>query len=324
MRARITHRTSLFYDEGADPSLDRPAHVRAGSGLAFVNTPSGPRLLVIQDDASFLALVDVRAHPARVTSSIALPAGPNGKRTFDEASGTKKHKLDLESVTVLPGSDGPLVIALGSGSTDQRERIVVARVDQAPPAVELVHAHALYASLRAHPILREAVPGGAELNLEGVAHVGPRVMLFQRGNGVGAVNAVFALDTRAFLAFLHGGQAPAILDAREFHLGTVPSPFGTDNVALTFTDAFAHDGRVLVVAAAEASPNAVDDGEIVGCAFGVLGADLAPILDESGAIYVGKPEGLAVDEHDPTRGYLVVDKDDPSVAAELLTIRIDA
>src|ERR1043166_8109663 len=133
--ARIVSRTKLFYAGGADPSQDRPAHVRAGSGIVPVETPKGPRLLVVQDDASFLALVDPVTKKA---DSIALPAAPGGRRTFDEASGTKKLKLDLECVTVIDG----VVFAFGSGSTDQRERVVVARVDREPPEVNVVDAGA--------------------------------------------------------------------------------------------------------------------------------------------------------------------------------------
>jgi hypothetical protein len=34
LEARVLSRTPLRYAEGADPDLDRPAHVRAGSSLA--------------------------------------------------------------------------------------------------------------------------------------------------------------------------------------------------------------------------------------------------------------------------------------------------
>jgi hypothetical protein len=44
-------RAPLRYDEGADRSLDRLEHVRAGSSLAWV--PGG--IAVVQDDANFLS-----------------------------------------------------------------------------------------------------------------------------------------------------------------------------------------------------------------------------------------------------------------------------
>ncbi len=57
--ARVLSRRPLRYDDGADATRDRPAHVRAGSGCAFVDIPGvGRRLAVVQDDAHFIALVN--------------------------------------------------------------------------------------------------------------------------------------------------------------------------------------------------------------------------------------------------------------------------
>ncbi|MGZ3477188.1 MAG: hypothetical protein ACXWUG_26785, partial [Polyangiales bacterium] len=50
----IRGRRELRYGLGADPSIDRPAHVRAASAVVRMGT----RLAIVQDDASFLALVD--------------------------------------------------------------------------------------------------------------------------------------------------------------------------------------------------------------------------------------------------------------------------
>lgn len=336
-RARITSRTPLWYTAGADSSLDRPAHVRAGSGLALVDTPRGRRLLVAQDDAAFLALVTVDAHGRPVdVEPLTLPAGPGGARQFDDAPGgrgNKKHKLDLEALVCLADDRGPIAVALGSGSGPARERAVLVRLDQEPAEVRVVEVPALYAALRAHPLL---LTNNAELNLEGAALVRGAaaerminhavVRLFQRGNGRGGVDATFDLDARALLAHLEGsGPLPPFLAARRWDLGTVSTNEGA-RVRLTFTDACTWRGRVYVVAAAEASPNAWDDGEVVGAAFGVLdedGARLLPILDEQGAPFVGKPEGLALDD-DGEQGFIILDPDDPAAPAELCTIVVDS
>jgi hypothetical protein len=147
--------------------------------------------------------------------------------------------------------------------------------------------------------------------------------------GGGGVDATIDVDEGALLAFLHGrGGVPKFFDASAHMLGDV------GGVRLTFTDACARDGTIFVTAAAEACPNAVDDGEVVGCAFGtwlpstgdVVGAGrwrLDAIVDEGGARWVGKPEGLALHPHDATRAWIVVDKDDPSQPAELLTLALD-
>jgi hypothetical protein len=323
MTARIVARAQLRYAEGPDATLDRPAHVRAGSGLRYVETVAGGRLVVAQDDASFLAVVDPTSMRA---TSIALPAGPGGKRLFGDDRGNKKDKLDLECVETFTVDERPLVVALGSGSLPPRERAVLARLDRGVASVQVVDASALFAALRAHPLL-----ASCELNLEGMCRVanaaagGPaRVRLFQRGNGAGAVDATIDVEAAAFLAYLHSkGGVPALLDVRVHSLGEVKG------VRLTFTDACARGDTIFVTAAAEACPNAVDDGEVVGCAFGTWLApsaqwQLDPILDEGGKPWVGKPEGLALHPSDPARAWIVVDKDDASQPAELLTLTLDS
>ncbi|HEY1098109.1 MAG TPA: hypothetical protein VGF99_04245, partial [Myxococcota bacterium] len=91
---------------------------------------------------------------------------------------------------------------------------------------------------------------------------------------------------------------------------------------LTFTDATRHaDGRVFFLAAAEASPNAIDDGVVVGTAVGRIdGAALQvlPLLDERGAPLLDKVEGIAFAADG--RCFVVVDKDDPDVPADLLIV----
>ena len=89
--ARVVARWPLRYADGADAAVDRPAHVRAGSSLAWV----GDRLVVVQDDANFLALVDPRDASVQVTT---LPAAAGGTRQFDDGRGNKRLKMDLEAV----------------------------------------------------------------------------------------------------------------------------------------------------------------------------------------------------------------------------------
>src|SRR3712207_3817046 len=82
LETRVVRRLPMRYAAGADATLDRPAHVRAASGLVW----HGPRLVVVQDDTNFLALVD----PATgLAESIALPAGEGGRRQFDDGRGNK-------------------------------------------------------------------------------------------------------------------------------------------------------------------------------------------------------------------------------------------
>jgi hypothetical protein len=96
---------------------------------------------------------------------------------------------------------------------------------------------------------------------------------------------------------------------------------------VSITDAVAlPDGRVLVSAAAEDTPDAVADGPVVGTAIGVIeDGDLRTVLPLAGVEHPPKVEGLAlasVAGHEVTL-HAVVDQDDPTRASSLLTLRVD-
>jgi len=319
--ARVTARTPLFYTRGADRSVDRPAHVRAGSAL--VDLGSG-RLAVVQDDASFVAVVDVASGLVR---DVPLPS-EDGVRLFDDTRGNKKRKLDLEAAIAL---DDDLLVAFGSGSTSAREHVVVVRkARELAPVVEVLHARELYAAMRA---AREL--SGSELNIEGVAVSGDDVVLFNRGNGaklggvepVDATARVSRASLAAYLRALAAGaeaSAPLLRDIVAWDLGEVA---GT---RLTFTDAaaLAGGGGCAFLACAEACPDATRDGPVVGVAIGRLDdgarrAELAMVRDERGEPLLDKAEGLAFDARAASRAFVVVDKDDPAIPSELLELALD-
>jgi len=329
--ARVISRTPLFYRHGADATLDRPAHVRAGSALARLGKG---RLAVVQDDASFVAILegDGGSLAGLVVRDVPLPSA-DGVRQFDEGRGNKHAKLDLEASLAL--DDGELLVAFGSGSTEVRERVVlVERPGGDDPRSTIVEARALYAAMRT-----EAIFAGSELNVEGAALAGEDVMFFQRGNGAPrdgrvALDATARIDRAALLAYLRGltsgdvgleRECPPLLHVVQWELGDV------EGTRLTFTDGVAlHAGRGAwtgFVACAEASPDATRDGPVTGVALGRLDdrarvAELALVTDERGAPLLDKAEGVAFDEHDPRRAWLVVDRDDPASPAELLELRL--
>jgi hypothetical protein len=315
---RVIDRHALRYTAGADAATDRPAHVRAGSACCFVDVPHlGRRLAVVQDDANFIALVDV-ANPTDV-DVVVLPEGVGGVRQFDSGRGNKKHKLDLESAVVVDIDGAPTLLALGSGSAPAREVVVVVRFGE-HVEVRVVPLPGFFALLKARRDF-----AGDELNIEGLVVVDDVLRLVNRGNGAGvAVDAMIDVSLADFVAHIaepssSSSPPPQPGVCRAFNLGIV------DGVRLTLTDATrARDGRLVVLAAAEASPNAVDDGEVVGTAVGVFNTDEAPtiyaLLDEHGAPLRDKVEGIALDPHDADVAWVVVDKDDPHAPAELLRV----
>jgi hypothetical protein len=324
IRVVVVTRRPLWYAEGAAPALDRPFHVRAGSGLAWLDVPgAGPRLVVAQDDASFLGVLD--PEPGEVCA-LTLDHVDRGMRQFDAARGNKKRKLDLEACCTIQRGGQALVLAFGSGSLPARERVVVVEPGKRP---RIVDASALYAALRACTTF-----AGSELNVEGAAVIGDSLRLFQRGNGaprggLRPTDATCDLDLEALLAYLDDPALPPPVPRSpvEWDLGSIRG------CRLTFTDACAGRGGVAFLAAAEASPDAVEDGEVVGVALGWIPegegeARWGLVREPDGAPFLGKCEGLAWARGAPVasgriRAWAVVDRDDPDVPSELCALEIE-
>jgi hypothetical protein len=297
--------------------VDRPAHVRAGSGLGPI--PGG--LALIQDDANFVALIT--RDPLHVRA-LSLEAGKEGERQFDASRGNKKHKLDLEACfTVADGAaDGTLLVAMGSGSKEYpaREGMVLVRgCESAHPRVTHVHLPRFYARLR-----REYDFAGSQMNIEGAVHLGDRVRLFNRGNGaaragLAPVNATCDLAWDAFFAHVldpERSPAPEPSNVVRYDLGSVGGiPFG-------FTDAASWRGATLYSAVAEDSPDVIEDGPVHGSAIGVIdggGARCAVLTDGSGAVFTGKVEGIQP-LGDDDRLLAVVGADDHTVPSLLCEV----
>ena len=267
--------------------------------------------MVVQDEVNALAMVDARGH----VTPLLLPRGVDGHRAFDDGRGNKHHKLDLEAAVVLP--DGRLV-AFGSGSMPVRETLVVVGPDERPV---LVDGSSWYAMLRAEPAF-----SGSELNIEGAVVRASELLLFQRGNGaprgqLKPVDAVGAFELGAFAAWLDGrAGAPVLRWVMQADLGRI------GDTRVSFTDAaVTQDGRLIVLACAEDSPDAVRDGPVLGCRVGFLEDDrlvMTDVLDEHGRPCDLKLEGI---EHRPGTVLdfdVVSDMDDPAEPARLGRLRM--
>ena len=314
LTALVVNCTPLLYRAGPDERFDRPAHVRAASSLAAV----GDYLTVIQDDANFIAWFDPTLVHVEV---VPLPAGHEGKRLFDDGRGNKRWKLDLEACLFEPA--GQRLFAFGSGSSPWRERIVsVTNLFSQSPTVTVHEAAAFYAALRAATDF-----AGSELNIEGAILLDQtRLRLFQRGNGaphgsLRPVNATADLSWDSLLAYLQAPQTPApfaLENITPYNLGMI------DGVPLTFTDAALVSSGVLFSAAAEASPDAIQDGPVAGSGLGIIGRDGAArwtlLLEEEDRPFIGKVEGVAVTA--AGNCYVVIDKDDPQIPSELCQVEL--
>ncbi|HZO14613.1 MAG TPA: hypothetical protein VFB62_15175 [Polyangiaceae bacterium] len=303
LAARVLRRFEVAYAEGASVDEDRPAFVRAASGIAWV----GDELAIVQDDASFIAI----GRPGELFRSIALPRGPGGRRRFEVALGNKYDKLDLETCVAR----GERLLAFGSGSLPVREQI--ASLSMSDGRAVMIDAAPFYAELRSAPDF-----AGGQLNVEGAAIVGDVLRLFQRSNGRhGGHPASVDVGLGAFLSWLDGtGPVPALENARTYDLGEVRG------VRFGFTDACEFGDAVVFVASAEASPNAVDDGELLGSLLGVFddsSGRWAPLCDERGGTSNMKAEGIAIHHQHADRAWVVIDPDDPNQPAELCEVGLE-
>ncbi|WP_250034197.1 DUF6910 family protein [Paractinoplanes maris] len=295
MRLRVEQASTLTFDDGTP--------VRAASAVA----PFGDGWLVVQDDATHAAWVrDGSVTPVRVVEAV------EGLEVFSSAAGTKHLKPDFEAACPIPSRG---VLLLGSGSTAARMRVALVTLDGTAGA-DLSPLYALVAA-------RLGLPVGL-LNLEGACLVGDRMRWFQRGNSAAGVpTASVDVELPALLAAVSGFPADrvGVSGVRRYDLGFVRG------VALAVTDAVAlPDGRVLVSAAAEDTPNAVDDGPVVGAALALLDDEAVVAVAELPAVdgTAPKVEGLAVRDvtSDGVRLLAVVDVDDALVPSRALKITL--
>jgi hypothetical protein len=232
---------------------------------------------------------------------------------FDARSGTKLRKPDLEAAALLQLGEQTVVVALGSGSTSQRERLVVIPLQGVPWAVD---APELYAALRAAL--------AAPLNIEGVVvqEGDPCVRLLQRGNGTGGLDAVLSFPKSWLLERLHPESSPLEPPRIEVQLWQLGELGGG---RLSFTDGCAcPDGSFMFLASAELTDNTVDDGLVTGSVLGCAGPEggwWAPLVDPSGSVVPLKAEGLAP-AGSPDRWLVTVDPDDVDLPSELLTVEL--
>ncbi|MDQ3257789.1 MAG: hypothetical protein M3R15_28530 [Acidobacteriota bacterium] len=317
LHARVISSTPLLYRAGANMSLDRPAHVRAGSGLARI----GNYFAVAQDDANFIALIDCESGEV---SAIALPAGVAGRRQFDDRRGNKRFKMDLESCALVSHAADDWLVAFGSGASPSRERIaVLSDWTCGSPRVEIYDVSALYAALRATEEF-----SGSEMNIEGAVFVDGCIRLYGRGNGAARdglvpLDATCDLDWTELCAHLSNPSTPppVPMNIIQYDLGTF------DGLRLGFTDAAINSrGGVFFSAAAENSPDATHDGWVAGSALGVFGSSgevrWAVLQDTAGDRFKGKVEGLVFARELPYRAFVVLDQDDPSTPSKLCEIEL--
>ena len=303
MHVEVSGAERLSFGDGT-PVRAASAVVRLGDGR-----------LVVSDDATHAAWIRPGAEPTRVR----LLPPVEGHEVFDDESGTKHLKPDLETACRVEVDGEEAVLLMGSGSSPRRMRWCLVRMRDGLPDVTTADMEDLYADVAESLGVDPDV-----LNLEGACVVGRSLRWFHRGMpSAGLPSGSVDLDLDAALAAAagqHGADLP-VDAARSYDLGSV------GGVGLAITDVVAlPDGDLLACAAAEDSPNPRDDGKVTASALarirGDQVVDVVPLPDHDGRVL--KVEGLMVldaDERGATL-YAVTDVDDPDAASWAATLHV--
>ncbi|MBC7449954.1 MAG: hypothetical protein H7259_00540 [Cytophagales bacterium] len=302
------------------------AHIDSIPSASAVEVVNG-NIYVVGDDSSFLYVLK---YDLSVIAKVALYEAKQediiGNRIL------KKKKADLECITKFTINGYPYVLILGSGAESPRRD--VAFLVKLPTSYNRKHMvwnvnlEKWYAFLRLN---EEATGPSGVLNFEAAACNSEHMFLFNREN-----NAVLRFDLSEFIEFVQGHMEslpfPTVIQCE------LPQIKGI-RAGLSGADIF--DELLFITASAENTSNAIDDGEIMGSAVGILsfeGEDkvrgksasgfkgrmeafeLIPEID-------GKPlkiESISVYEKEHETSYIgVAVSDDDMGGSDILMLQID-
>ena len=277
--------------------------------------PFGHGFLVVSDDATHAAWFR-----AGTVTAVRLLPPVDGHEVFDEASGTKHLKPDLEAACQVTVDGESAALTMGSGSTTARMRWSLLRLEDGETRAVASDMTPLYTAV-ADALSVEA----PFLNMEGACVVGESLRWFHRGlPTAGLPSGSVDLDLATVLAAALGQVDPGIIavtNARDYDLGDV------GGVGLAVTDVVAVSGGTLLVsAAAEDSPNPYDDGPVLASALarleGDVVAEVVPLPLVEGRVI--KVEGLMVIEANERQTLLmgVADVDNPEEASWATRLRV--
>jgi hypothetical protein len=255
--------------------------IPSASGLEAWNG----RYWVIGDDSPWLFAMDSRGR--------LLEKWPLLSDTVPDII-PKALKPDLEAICLAILQDGPRLLIFGSGSRSPRRDLLLLVDPHRPDAPERFALSAFYVHLRTMAGLAEG-----ELNLEGAVARGDTLWLLNRGRPL-----IFRCSLSDLFRHLQDQGALPETDVRSFELPAL------EGLPVTFTGATGHpDGHhLLFCAAVEDSPDAYDDGRVLGSFIGALDPLAAtgsgplwclPVTDQEGQRLAVKVESLALLPVDP-------------------------
>ena len=169
----------------------------------------------------------------------------------------KAGKPDFEAMEVL---DDEQFLIIGSGSlSPERDKMILINPNPEVPEIEEYSLAGLYDQFRKNP-----GKDGKTLNIEGLAAMENILLLFDRGS-----NRIFKFRQDEFLKRVKNNSSTFDFESLEFELPKI------QDVKAGFSGACFYPAEriLLITASVEATPNAYDDGEILGSFLGVIALD---------------------------------------------------
>lgn len=289
--------------------------IPSASGIEKV----GNRYYMLGDDSPYLYQLDSQF---KLTKKYTLfDAGPAKAGRIAKAT-----KPDLESICQFTYGRDTLLVLLGSGSSSARNKGFLVNASEKHQVTPL-DLSLLYTFLkRVLKIESEGV-----LNIEGLAMDNSYAYFLQRPFG-GKPSVLFRFDANDFKDFLlRGGPLPAVA---VYHF-TLPALNG---VPSGFSGAYTLGDKLFFTASAEDTPDAIQDGRVMGSYIGViylrdlpyatnpyspLAVPASLIQNVSGQPFTGKAESVVVVEVEKDKKYkAVVVTDDDEGSSGLYEIEL--
>ncbi|MFD2514667.1 DUF6929 family protein [Pontibacter locisalis] len=288
----------------------------SASGLELIDG----RFFIVGDDSPYLYELDeqfqiVQKHPLFDTSD------------FNNGRIPKALKPDLESIAHLTYGRDDMLLLLGSGASEARNKGYLVNLSEKNKVQEIDFSR-FYVFLKR--ILKIETEG--LLNIEGLAMDDNYTYLLQRPLATG-INVIFRFDTGEFKDFiLRQGDIPA---AAVYHFKLA----GIGEREAGFSGAYVLGNKLFLTASVEDTSNAIDDGEVLGSFLGVvdlralayatdpanpLAVPSVQLKNDDGSVYKGKAESLVIKEVTPDSKYkAIVVSDDDQGHSELLTVELN-
>ncbi|GAA4432174.1 hypothetical protein GCM10023188_20510 [Pontibacter saemangeumensis] len=287
----------------------------SASGIELVDST----YYVVGDDSPFLYQLDAQFNLTERHVLFDTAAFASGRIP-------KPLKPDLESMAHFTYGRDHMLLLLGSGSSEMRNRAFVVNLTEGMAVKELDFSR-LYLFMRR--VLRIEAEG--ELNLEGFAMDDTYTYIMQRAIGSGT-NVLFRFNSSNFKDFvINDGDIPV---AAVYHFA-LPQ---VEGYTAGLSGAYALNDRLFFTASVENTPNAVEDGEVLGSLVGMIDLNALPYASDAanpmqvpavqlknpdGSVYKGKAESLVVQAGEGGVYNLIVVSDDDQGGSELLQIQLE-